>query len=107
RARLALGGLASGGLILAPLTRPRGSEPPLSRGDRRAIAWMGMLGFAGAYVASHWGIAWSTTTNAALLIVVEPLSLMLLSPVYLGERLSRREAVGATLAITGTMLVVV
>jgi drug/metabolite transporter (DMT)-like permease len=106
-ATLAFARLVIGALILAPLIRPRGSEPPLSRGDRRAIAGMGILGFAGAYVASHWSIAWSTATNAALLIVVEPLSLMLLSPVYLGERLSRREAVGATLAISGTMLVVV
>jgi drug/metabolite transporter (DMT)-like permease len=105
-ATLAFARLVIGGLILAPLIRP-GSEPPLSRGDRRAIAWMGMLGFAGAYVASHWGIAWSTATNAALLIVVEPLSLMLLSPLYLGERLSRWEGVGAALAITGTLLVVV
>ena len=105
-ATLAFARLAIGALILAPLI-PRGGEPPLSRDDRRAIAWMGTLGFAGAYVASHWGIAWSTATNAALLIVVEPVSLMLLSPLYLGERLSRREAVGAALAITGTMLVVV
>jgi drug/metabolite transporter (DMT)-like permease len=105
-ATLAFARLAIGALILAPLI-PRGGAPPLSREDRRAIGWMGILGFAGAYVASHWGIAWSTATNAALLIVVEPLSLMLLSPLYLGEQLSRREAVGAALAITGTMLVVV
>jgi drug/metabolite transporter (DMT)-like permease len=106
-ATLALARLVIGGLVLAPLVRPRPAEPPLSRGDRWAIAGMGILGFAGAYVASHWGIAWSTATNAALLIVVEPLALMLLSPLYLGEHLSRREAVGATMAIAGTILVVV
>jgi drug/metabolite transporter (DMT)-like permease len=41
------------------------------------------------------------------LIVVEPVSLMLLSPLYLGERLSRREAMGAALAVAGSALVVV
>ena len=68
---------------------------------------MGVLGFAGAFAFSHWGIARSTATNAALLITVEPISLMLLSPWLLGERLTRREAAGAALALLGAALVVV
>jgi drug/metabolite transporter (DMT)-like permease len=104
---LALARLVIGGLVLAPLARRRPSDPALSRDDHRAIAWMGLLGFSAAYVLSHWGIAWSTATNAALLIVVEPVSMMLMSPAYLGERLSRRETAGAALAIVGTVLVVV
>ncbi len=106
-ATLALARLAIGSLVLAPLARPRASDATLSRDDRRAIAWMGILGFAAAYVFAHWGIARSTATNAALLIVIEPVALMLLSPLYLGERLSWREAMGAALAIPGTALVVV
>lgn len=93
-------------LLLASLPR-RGPEPPYSRADRRAVAWMGILGFAGAYVGSNWGIAHSTATNAALLITVEPLTMILLSPWYLGERLSRREAVGAALTIVGAVVLVV
>src|SRR5262249_62153007 len=42
---------------LAPFARPRAEEPPISRHDRRTIAWMGLLGFAAAYAFSHWGIA--------------------------------------------------
>ena len=49
----------------------------------------------------------STATNAALLIIVEPVSVMLLAPPLLGERLAPREAVGAALALAGTVLVVV
>ena len=104
-ATLALARLVIGSLVLAPLARPRASDPTLFD-DRRAIALMGILGFAAAYVFAHWGIARSTATNAALLIVVEPVSLMLLSPLYLGERLSRREAMGAALAVAGSALVV-
>ena len=104
---LAILRLVVGALVLAPLVRPRASDPALSRDDRRAIAWMGVLGFAAAYAFSNWGIARSTATNAALLIVVEPVSMMLLSPLFLGERLTRREGVGAALAIAGTGLVVV
>ena len=45
--------------------------------------------------------------NAALLITVEPVSLILLSPLLLGERLSRREGLGAALAILGAAVIVV
>lgn len=104
---LALARLVIAWAALAPFARPRAEEPPVSRSDRRTIAWMGLLGFAAAYAFSHWGIARSTASNAALLIVVEPLTMILASPFYLGERLSRRETVGAALAVIGTVLVVV
>lgn len=97
-------GLAALALVL--LSRGHAARP-LSRADRRAIAWMGILGFAGAYVASNWGIAHSTATNAALLITVEPIAMILLSPWYLGERLSRRAALGAALTIVGAAVLVV
>ena len=99
--RLALGALA---LVLFSRRQP---APPLSGPDRRAIAWMGILGFAGAYVCSNWGIAHSTATNGALLITVEPIAMILLSPWYLGERLSPRGAIGAALTIAGTVVLVV
>jgi len=67
---------------------------------------MGVLGFAAAFAFANWGIAWSTATNAALLITVEPVSLILLSPLFLGERLTCRELVGATLTLAGAALVV-
>jgi len=65
-AALALARLVIGWLVLAPLAPRRASDAALSCGDRRAIAWMGILGFAGAFVLAHWGIARSTATNAAL-----------------------------------------
>src|SRR3989454_2659964 len=68
---------------------------------------MGILGFGAAFVLANWGIAASTATNAALLIVVEPVALMLLGPALLGERLTAREAVGAALAVAGAVLVVI
>ena len=107
-AALALIRLVIGAGVLVPLalaTR-RADVPVLSRTDRWSVAWMGVFGFAGAFAFSHWGIVRSTATNASLLITVEPLSLMLLSPWLLGERLTRREAVGAALALVGASLVV-
>ena len=105
-ATLAFSRLVVGSLALTLFSRRRAADP-LSSGDRRAIAWMGILGFAGAYVCSNWGIAHSTATNAALLITVEPVAMILLSPWYLGERLSGRGAVGAALTIVGAVVVVV
>lgn len=105
-ATLAFLRLVIASLVLVLLSRRQAAEP-LSGADRRAIAWMGILGFAGAYVCSNWGIAHSTATNAALLITVEPIAMILLSPWYLGEHLSRRGAIGAALTIAGTVVLVV
>jgi drug/metabolite transporter (DMT)-like permease len=109
-ATLALARLAIGSLILILSCRGRwrlGSRSAATAADHWRIAGMGVFGFAAAFALSHWGILRSTATNAALLIIVEPISVMLLSPALLGERLSRREGIGATLALMGTVLVVV
>jgi drug/metabolite transporter (DMT)-like permease len=105
-ATLALLRLVLGGAVLLPLARGLSSDPPApGRGAR--VFWMGALGFAAAFALSHWGIARSSATNAALLIVVEPLALVALGPLLLDERLTRREAAGAALAVAGAVLVVV
>ncbi len=101
---LALLRLVVGGLALVPLARREGRTAP---GQDARIFWMGAIGFTLAFALSHWGIERSSATNAALLIVVEPLTIVVLGPVTLGERLTRREAAGAALALAGAMLVVV
>lgn len=105
---LALIRLVVGSLILVPLAsalrRPGAST--LSPADRWRVFWMGALGFAGAFALSHWGLARSTATNGALLITVEPVTLLVLAPLLLGERLTRREGAGAALALLGATLVV-
>lgn len=109
-ASLALIRLSLGALVLILACRGRlglGRRAPVSGADRWRIAAMGIVGFAAAFALSHWGIVRSTATNAALLIIVEPMSVILLAPSLLGERLTRREGVGAILALAGTVLVVV
>src|SRR5256885_60020 len=76
--------------------------PPRIRwtpGDRVRVALMGVVGFALAFAFGNWGLAHSTASNAALLITVEPTTLLVLSPLLLGERLSRRETAGAALTL--------
>jgi drug/metabolite transporter (DMT)-like permease len=106
-ALLALGRLAIAAAVLWPVVRAlEASAPAPSYRDAWRIVAMGAVGFAGAYACSHWGLARSTATNAALLIIVEPVSIMLLSPALLGERLRGREAAGAAVALVGVVLVV-
>ena len=105
-ALLAFARLAVASVVLLPfLPRPPGTAAV--RGDGGKIFWMGVLGFGVAYALSNVGLLRSTATNAALLITIEPISLILLSPLVLGERLRRREAMGAGLVLLGTVLVVV
>ncbi|MBI2525614.1 MAG: DMT family transporter [Candidatus Rokubacteria bacterium] len=108
-ATLALARLVIGSAILVPvaLAIRRGDPRRFVSTDRWNLFWMGLLGFAGAFAFAHWGLVRSTATNAALLITVEPISLMLLSPLLLGERLHRREALAAAMTLSGAALVVV
>ena len=99
--------LLIGSLVLVPLAlAQRREDRRLSRSDRWSIFWMGLFGFAAAFAFGNWGLRLSTATNAALLITVEPVSLILLSPLVLGERLTRREGVGALLTVAGATVVV-
>jgi drug/metabolite transporter (DMT)-like permease len=106
-ATLAFVRLVLAGVLIASIASVAGRAAPRPSGDRWRIAWMGILGFAAAYAFSHWGLALSTVTNAALLIVVEPLTVIVLSPLMLRERLGRLEAGGGALALLGSVLVVV
>jgi len=99
--------LLVGSAVLVPMVWLAGRPRRLSLADHSRVFWMGLLGFGAAFAFAHWGIERSTATNAALLITVEPLTMILLSPLVLGERLSRREGVGAALALLGATLVVV
>jgi drug/metabolite transporter (DMT)-like permease len=108
-ATLALARLVIGSAILLPvaLAARRRDARRLSGRERWSVCAMGLLGFAGAFAFAHWGIARSTATNAALLITVEPVSVMLLSPALLGERLARRDVAIAGMTLIGAALVVV
>lgn len=106
-ATLAMARLTIGALILVPWAWRGMTAAKLSREDHWRLALTGVVGFTLAFALGNWGLAHSTASNAALLITVEPASLILLSPLLLGERLSRREGLGAALAILGAAVIVV
>lgn len=96
--------LLIGAAALWPFARGVGRVP--SRGDAVRIALMGGLGFAAAFGLALEGLVRSTATSAALLIVVEPIAIIVLGALVLHEPLPAREAAGAAMALTGTVLVV-
>jgi len=106
-ATLAMARLTIGSLILVPWAWRGLTAAKLSREDHWRLALTGVVGFTLAFALGNWGLAHSTASNAALLITVEPASLILLSPLLLGERLSRGELLGAALAILGATVIVV
>src|SRR5438105_956619 len=101
-AALALVRCTFGALALVPFAL-RAGRTRIARADHWRIAAMGALGFGAAIAFANWGLLRSTAANAALLIIVEPVAIMLLSPLMLGEQLRRREAAGAALALAGTI----
>jgi len=109
-ATLGLARVLIGGVVLVGWAAGRSGGQPRaawSVGDRVRVALMGVVGFALAFGFGNWGLARSTASNAALLITVEPTTLLVLAPLLLGERLSRRETCGATLTLLGAVVVVV
>src|SRR5947207_15933752 len=105
-AALAFSRCVIGTALLWPLARRGAGFTRIARADHARIAAMGVLGFGVTFALAHWGLVRSTAANAALLIIVEPLAIVALSPLMLGERLGRREALGGGVAIAGTVLVV-
>jgi drug/metabolite transporter (DMT)-like permease len=109
-ATLGLARVLIGGAPLLAWAAWHGRSAPRRRwtvGDRVRVAFMGVVGFALAFALGNWGLARSTASNAALLITVEPTTLLVLAPLLLGERLSGRETLGAVLTLVGAVVVVV
>ena len=84
---------------LRPLLRVGGA-------DRRRLLAMGAFGYALPLVLGSYGVRRSTATNAALLIGTEPLAVVVLGALLLGEPLTRARIVALTLGVLGATILV-
>lgn len=98
--RLALGTLLVLPWLLAAARRG------LSRGDWARAAAVGLVGLAAPLWIGTVGQELSSSTNAALLIGVEPVSIALLSVLFLGERMTAARAAAIALGLCGAFLIV-
>jgi drug/metabolite transporter (DMT)-like permease len=93
--------------VLVPASRGRLAGLLRASGqDRRHLVAMGVLGYALPLIIGSYGLRRSTATNAALLIGVEPLSVVVLGTLVLGESLSRMGVLALVLGLVGTTVVV-
>jgi len=94
--------LLAGGIFLAVYLRRR--DPALFHRPPRLV-YPAALGLAANYVGFMWGVDWAGAATAHVLIQLAPLFLLLLGIVLFKERLTARQATGATVAFAGVFLV--
>lgn len=100
--RCLIGLVLLGGLLLAR------REPlwPFSRRETGRLALLGILGFAVPLYLGTLGVHLSTSSNASILILLEPVSIVLFARLLLGERMGTRRVAALALGIAGALVVV-
>lgn len=96
-------------LVAAPLfaaTMPRGWVARSTRADWARLFLIGLVGLAGPHLVGIYGLADTDSMTGAILIGVEPISIVVLSWIFLGDRLTARQSVAIAAAILGGALVV-
>ncbi len=79
------------------------------RWDRKEtvrLALVGLLAYAAPQLLGILGVGLSTSGNASILILLEPVSILLFSWWLLGDRIGGRRAVGVGVGMAGALLVV-
>jgi drug/metabolite transporter (DMT)-like permease len=100
--RCIIGLVLLGGLMLAR------REPlwPFARRETGRLALLGTVGFAVPLYLGTIGVHKSTSSNASILILLEPVSIVLFARLLLGERMGTRRALALALGIAGALVVV-
>jgi drug/metabolite transporter (DMT)-like permease len=96
-------------LIALPLLfmiSPRGSFALATRGDWWRMMLIGIFGLAAPYLVGLYGLKETDALNGAVLIGMEPITIVLLSGLVLGEELDRDKKIGIGCAIAGAAVVV-
>ncbi|MFI5346319.1 MAG: DMT family transporter [Elusimicrobiota bacterium] len=97
-------GLAA--LMFAPfLWRARGRLKRLAVRDWILLSAVGILGYALPLVLGIYGQTLSTSSSAALFIGMEPVSIVVMSCLFLGERLTGLKLMSLVAGLSGAMLI--
>ena len=93
--------------VLLPFARGHLAELLRAGGPtRRQLLAIGLLGYALPLVLGSYGLRRSTATNAALLIGTEPLCVVLLGSLVLGETLGRLRVIALLFGLVGATIIV-
>ncbi|MBI4817641.1 MAG: DMT family transporter [Deltaproteobacteria bacterium] len=88
------------------IVTPRGSFSHALPADYGRILLVGSIGFAGPLLVSAHGLVHSDSSHGAILIGIEPVVLVLMARLFLGESMTRSQVVSIGLALTGAIIVV-
>jgi drug/metabolite transporter (DMT)-like permease len=91
--------------VMAAVVRARGEQLPASR-EGRLLGRLGLLNPGLAYALSLVGLTGITASLAVLLWAMEPILILILAAIVLGERTGRLVIVASAVAIAGLVLVV-
>ena len=79
-----------------------------SLGGRRGLVrlfWLSLIGTGLHYGLQTVGLQYTTASNASLYAITAPITILLLSAMMLGERITPRKALGVALALAGVLMV--
>lgn len=85
------------------LLRSGGIRWPFNRRETARLALVGLLAYAAPLLLGHIGVKWSPSRNGAILILLEPLSILAFSWLLLKERLSALQVMGLLAGLAGAL----
>lgn len=92
-------------LFVPLLWRGRRRLKSATRGDWARMAAVGLLGYALPLALGTYGVKLSSSTSASLLVGMEPVTIVLLSALFLGEELTVLKIASLVFGLTGAMLI--
>ncbi len=94
-------------LILLPFWLPRARKAwPLLRRYWFRLAILGLIGVGGFNTLLYVGLQTTTATNATLLQSTIPILILLISAVFLGEKVSARQWTGVSISLAGVLMII-
>jgi len=94
-----------GVLFLPFVWRGRSRLATATRGDWARMVCVGLFGYALPLALGTYGVKLSSATSASLLVGIEPVTIVLLSAVFLGEALTGLKVVSLVLGLSGALLI--
>lgn len=92
--------------LFVPLVwRGRGRLAKATRADWARIWAVGLFGYALPLSLGTYGVKMSSATSASLLVGIEPVTIVLLSSLFLGEALTGLKIFSLVLGLSGAMLI--
>ena len=91
--------MALAGLVLVPAAIPLLRR--LDRADAPRLAAAGLVGMVGYNLPVTVGLQWVPASTAALILATEPIWILVMSRVFLGEPVTRWSWAGAAFAVAG------